>query len=264
VKLGFCGSIEQAALFREWGYDYVELALAPLAVLPDADFAAALTRLRQSGLPCLACNIFLPRSVRVTGNAVDPSANQRYLRIALGRAAELGAEIVVFGSSSSRNIPGGFPAAQALEQFQAFAGMAAGIAAENGIILTLEPLNATESNIINRVSEGLLIVSTVSHPHFKVMADYYHMLIEREDLTVLQMAGDNLQHVHTSNLLGHKIPLWDDQLQQGLLVRTLQAIGYRGNLSIEAGFRDDLAAEAQIARQMFRSLLAAHHGLTSA
>ena len=82
------------------------------------------------------------------------------------------------------------------------------------------------------------------------------MLIEREDLTALQMAGDNLRHVHTSTLLGRKIPLWDDQLQQGLLVRTLQTIGYGGNLSIEAGFRENLAAEAQIARQMFRALLA--------
>ena len=131
MKLGFCGSVDQAALVRDWGYDYIELALAPLAVLSDEDFTAALKILRQSDLPCLACNIFLPRSVRVTGDAADPAVNERYLRTALGRAARLGAEVVVFGSSGSRNIPGGFPAARALEQLRAFAAIAAGVAAEH-------------------------------------------------------------------------------------------------------------------------------------
>ncbi len=58
MKLGFCGGVDLASSIRSWGYDYVELALAPLAQQTDEEFAASLKTLKESGLPCLACNVF--------------------------------------------------------------------------------------------------------------------------------------------------------------------------------------------------------------
>jgi sugar phosphate isomerase/epimerase len=254
MKLGFCGGVDKAAEIKAWGYDYVELALAPLAALSDAAFAAARQTLCDSGLPCLACNVFLPGSVRVTGLAVDQAANRRYVEIALARAASLGAGVVVFGSSGARNLPTGLSGSQGLTQIIDFARMAAAIAEPLGITLVIEPLNATESNIINRVSEGLILVQAVNHPCFKVLADTYHMRIEHEDLTVLASAGSDLRHVHVSNLLGRKIPLVSDRIEHALLIQLLRSIKYTGHLSIEAGFRADQAAEACEALCLFREL----------
>ncbi|NLM78643.1 MAG: sugar phosphate isomerase/epimerase [Ruminococcaceae bacterium] len=255
MKLGFCGSVDIAADVKAWGYDYIELALSPLAQMSEEEFAAVRQKLQASGLPCLACNIFLPRSVPVVGPAVDREACIRYAETAVARAAAIGAKVIVFGSSGSRNVPAGFPYSRALAQLRDFAGIAAGIAARHEITIVMEPLNATESNIMNRVSEALVMMLAVDHPNFKVLADTYHMDIEHESLNALQMAGPDLRHIHVSTFLGRKIPLASDKVQLAALMQMLKAIGYQGNVSIEAGFREDQAAEAKEALAVLRELL---------
>jgi len=256
MKLGFCGGVDLASSIRSWGYDYVELALAPLAQQTDEEFAASLQTLRESGLPCLACNVFLPRSVPIVGPAVKREDCLAYAKKAVGRAAQLSAKVIVLGSAGSRNIPAGFPGSKALEQLRDFARIAAEEAAAYGITIVIEPLNMIESNIINRVSEGLLLALAVDHPNCKVLADTYHMQIEREGLEALAQAGSELRHVHVSTFLGRKIPLAADKEALKALFSQLQAIGYGGNVSIEAGFRNDQAAEATEALQVMRGLLA--------
>jgi len=255
MKLGFCGSVDLASDIRDWGYDYVELALSSLTQMTEDEFTAARHKLEASGLPCLACNVFLPRSVPVVGPAVDRTACSAYARTAMTRAAAVGAQVVVFGSSGSRNVPGGFPGKRALEQLRDFALLAAEEAASKNITVVMEPLNGTESNIINRVSEALILALAVNHPHFKVLADTYHMDIERESLAALQLAGSELRHIHVSTFLGRKIPLEADRQQLAMLMDMLKSIGYAGNVSIEAGFRSDQAAEAREALGILRSLL---------
>ncbi len=256
MKIGFCAGVEKAAEIKEWGFDFIELALAPLAQLNDEEFAHTLAVLRQSGLPCLACNVLLPGSIPVVGPRVDPDACRDYLTLALRRAASLGAGKVVFGSGGSRSVPGGFPASRALTQLIDFAGLAAGIAAQHQITIVLEPLNSIECNIVNRVSEALILAQAVNHPHFKVLADFYHMQVEQESLQSLVMAGADLRHVHIANCWGRKIPLAADAPQMAGLVSLLLEIGYTGDLSLEAGFRADQAAEARESLAIFHRLLA--------
>jgi len=256
MKFGFCGGIEQASLIKSWGFDYLEPALAPLAGLSEPDFAVVLKEYEKCGIPCLACNGFLPRSLQIVGTHVDDAANERYVRGALARASRLGAATVVFGSSGSRSIPAGFPAGRAWTQLTAFAAMAAPIAAIYGITLAFEPLNAIECNFINRAGEAWLLVQAVQQDHFKVLADYYHMMVEREDLAVLGFIGKDLCHVHTATLQGRKIPGFRDRLNQDNLIGALQNAGYTGNLSIEAGSWIDLNAEACESLAMFRQLIA--------
>lgn len=255
MKLGFCGNVDLASDIKSWGYDYVELALAALAQLTEDEFTAAQKKLEKSGLPCLACNVFLPRSVPVVGPAVDRNACVAYAKTAMMRAAAMGAQVVVFGSSGSRNIPGGFSGHRALEQIRDFALIAAEAAAPHDITVVMEPLNGTESNVINRVSEAMIMALAVNHPHFKVLGDTYHMDIERESLAAFQLAGPELRHVHVSTFLGRKIPLETDRQQLAMLMNMLKSIDYQGNVSIEAGHRADQAAEAREALGVLRSLL---------
>ena len=255
MKLGLCGTVEQAALIKACGYDYIEMNLSALTALSEADFYRTVHTLERNGLPCLACNVFMPGSVRITGKNVDPDATRQYVQAALTRAEQIGAKLVVFGSSAARSIPGGFPAGTALLQMLDFSIMAAEIAADHDLFLALEPLAPTECNLINRVSEGWILMHAVNHPHFKLLADTYHMAIGQEDLSVLEHVGPDLYHVHTSTI-GRKIPLDPDILPQRLLIQTLKSIGYDRTLSIEAGWRQDLETEAQEAQNLFRRLLA--------
>lgn len=255
MKLGFCGHVDLASEVKEWGYDYIELPLAPIAQLSQNEFEDALKKLNQSGLPCLACNVFLPGSISVVG----PNANQgicaQYAEKALSRAAALGAKIVVFGSAGSRNIPACFSYQRALVQIRDFAILAADAAKKYDITVLMEPLNSTESNVINKVSEAMMMAMAVNHPHFKVLADTYHMEIEKESLFALKIAGSELRHVHVSTLLGRKIPLISDKELLTSLFAMLHSINYEGNISVEAGFRKDQASEAKECLSLMRSLL---------
>lgn len=255
MKIGFCGSIDMAADIKEWGYDFVELALAPLAQLDEDEFTKALAKLADSKLPCLACNIFLPGSVRVTGPLADTEISAAYLDKALARAARLGARVIVFGSGGARSIPAGFSPAQARRQLRDFARLAAKKAAAHDLTIVMEPLNSMESNIINTVSEALLLALAVDEPNFKVLVDSYHMDLEKENLTALQMAGPDLYHVHISALLGRAIPVLSDKNNLAPFLTALKNIGYQGGISVEARDKGNLAAEAKEALQVIRSLL---------
>lgn len=255
MKIGFCAGVDQAAEVKAWGYDYIELPLAPLCQLSENDFTEARRKLEESGLPCLAVNVFLPKTLPVVGPNVDDKACAQYARTAIERASLLGARVIVFGSGNSRNIPAGFSGYRALEQIKTFAALSAKTAAKKSIRIVLEPLNTTESNVINRVSEALLMALAVDEPNFAALADTYHMLIENENFSVMEKAGPMLQHVHVSTLLGRKIPLQHDGLLLENLFSTLKKIDYSGNVSIEAGFRSDQAAEAKEASRLMRSFL---------
>ena len=112
--------LEYLARGRELGFDYVELPLAQFAALDEGAFESALRQVQESGLRCEACNNFLLQSVRVTGPGVDVADAERYVIMALGRAARLGARVVVFGSPWSRNVPPGFSGDEAWRQLVAF------------------------------------------------------------------------------------------------------------------------------------------------
>ena len=95
MRIGCC--IEATATERiehlaRLGYDYVELFLAPLAALPEDEFLAIVDRLGQTGIPCEACCIFYPRTVRLTGPDVDWAQVEDYDRRAIARAAQLARE----------------------------------------------------------------------------------------------------------------------------------------------------------------------------
>ena len=72
--------VEQLA---ELGYDYVELSLAHMMALSEAEFRALAGRVARSGIRCEACNNFYPRTVRLTGADVDWQQVQDYTARAL-------------------------------------------------------------------------------------------------------------------------------------------------------------------------------------
>lgn len=101
---------------KENGFDYVELPLAQIVDLNGNAFSSLKMKVEFMGLKCEACNNFFPANIRLTGDAADYSKIEEYLDKALGRAADLGVKVIVFGSPMSKNIPEGFPMDKAWSQ----------------------------------------------------------------------------------------------------------------------------------------------------
>ncbi len=236
IQIGCCCPLDQAEIARAAGFDYLECPLTSL--LPEeteAAFASVLASYQQSALPVLAFNIFLPGDLKVVGPAVDQPRLARYVQVALRRAQQIGAQLVVFGSGRSRSVPEDFPQTQGLDQLVDFLQTVAAVAAETGITIAIEPLNRKESNVINSVAEGVELARRVNQASIRVLADFYHMDEEAEPLEQIHQHAAWLAHIHVADTgrlapgSGHyPYPAFAEQLRQ---------IGYAGMISIECRWR---------------------------
>lgn len=237
---------------RPLGYDYVDLSMRDLVALPAPERTALATRLRDLGLPCEACNNLFPPEVRLTGPAADLAAALRFATDAVRAAAQVGASVIVFGSSGARNVPDGFAMERAWDQLRTLSLAMAPIAADHGITFALEHLNRGESNIITTVPEAVRLVREVAHPHFRLLMDAYHIRQENEDPAMLRDYASLIAHVHVAQEAARRFPAGEDAPLAAFFV-ALRATGYRGRVSIE-GFTTDFAGDSQRGLAVLRKL----------
>ncbi len=74
------------------------------------------------------------------------------------------------------------------------------VAASAGTLLLLEPLNRYETHLLNRLEQGVEIAERIGNPNVKIMADFFHMNIEEEQIPdSIKAAGSWIQHVHLAD-----------------------------------------------------------------
>lgn len=234
------------------GYDYIEFPLVQVMELPEKEFTALEKHLKHINVNSEALNVFFPGRIRLTGEHVQWEEIEAYAHSAIGRAARLGARIIVLGSARSRNIPEGFPRAQAWEQLIQVVQRLDPIAKAYGITIALEPLNKKESNILNTVEEALALVRQAERLNIQLLVDYYHLSLEEEPLENVFQAGSAIWHVHFARVEGRSFPTRMDEGYQAFF-DTLKDCGYDKRVSIEAVTRDILV-DAPQALQVLRRL----------
>jgi len=238
IRIGICAGVDKLETVAALGYDYMETSLSAIAAMTEDEYEELVRRVDASSIRIEACNGMLPARVRVTGPDVSAQQQHQYLDHAFARARRLGVEVVVFGSSGARNVPEGFDYGTAYRQVNNFLRLAHGHAQDYGIKIVIEPLRRRESNILNLVSEANLICGMLQLPTVGVLGDTYHMAVNSEPLDVFAQAGPRLWHVHTANAIGRKLPKAGDGEDYEAIFRALNAAGYEGRLSCEAGAED--------------------------
>lgn len=213
------------------GYDFIEVALAPMKLEDDASFAAAKEAIVSTKFPRPVYNQFLPPGLLVIGPDVDGARVRRYL----SRVAEIirlgGGHMVVFGSGWARNVPEGWSRQDADRQFLEMIGWSVDAFAPFGITLALESQNKTETNYMTTLGEAVAIADTVHRADVRVITDTYHLHMEQEPLSVVTAAFHQLSHVHVSDSERH-LP-GDGAYDFGTCFRHLHSLGYQHHLSIE-------------------------------
>lgn len=213
------------------GYDFVELPLAQVMDLENGEFVRLVEELQELSLPCACFNNFFPAFLRITGKEAAPSGVlDAYLEKALYRAAVLGADKVIFGSSGAKNIPEGFPYDRAYEQLIGVLRRVAAIAKPLGITVGLEPLNNLEGNLIRNLEESARLMKDVASTQIRMMVDYYHFSMEKEKPETLGRYRDKIIHVHIASPGCRTFPGREDMK----FLTILEKGGYSGGVSIEA------------------------------
>jgi D-psicose/D-tagatose/L-ribulose 3-epimerase len=259
VKIGMCAPIDKAAVVAAMGFDYLEPIVFPLAALDEGAFSALVEHVHVLPIHCAAFNMFFPRDMMIVGPKADAKRTATYVARAVSRVAALGAEVLVVGSGASRMVPPGWDAERGMMQFVDTLRCVGTEAAKHGIIAVIEPLNTRESNIVNSVAEGQRLAIRVGHPSVKLLADFYHMRLESEDMENILRAGTMLRHAHIANSDGRRFPRERSEDRYDDFFAALKAIGYQGMLSAEP-MSGDLESEAPGSLALFRRM-AADHGL---
>lgn len=228
--------------------EYLEFPVA--AVSPEgseSDFVDLQRRLDGAALKVEAFNGFLPGHHRITGPDVDLGKVLAFCGVALPRCKALGGDVVVLGSAGARKVPDGFDLLEAERQFVAFCREVAPIAAQAGITICIEPLNAREDNLILSVAHGARIVDEVAQPSIQLLADFYHMMEENEPLENVVEAGGRLRHTHLADV-GRVAPGFAVGAEADFtgFFRALKASGYEGSTpsarcSFEGSYDDMLS-----------------------
>jgi sugar phosphate isomerase/epimerase len=269
VRFAVCNEMFQgweiADVFRfcaELGYDGVELQPSTIApsifALSQERRKAIAQAAKRDGITVAGFHWLLTSPPGLHVNHPDPAIRSRtvtYLEALIRACAELGGEVLVFGSPEQREILPPLSREEGVElSLEAFA--ACGRAAEEaGVFFCLEPL--TGSGFISSVAEAVDLVRQVGSPGLRLMVDVKSMC--REQLPIpdlVRMAAPYLKHLHAND----ENPTGGPALGPGMggttdfvpLFRALNEVGFEGYVSVEA-FDWSLGPE-EVARQSLHAL----------
>ncbi|MGD1887865.1 MAG: sugar phosphate isomerase/epimerase family protein [Cohaesibacteraceae bacterium] len=209
------------------GFDFVEVALLDPPMV-DADHSRAL--FERSGIHAV-CSLGLPEACWPSR---DPEPGIAFLRVALDKAAAMGAEAltgVTYGGIGERS---GMPPTEAeLDNVARCLEEAAKHAKTLGIAFGIEPVNRYETHLLNTGQQAVEMVERVGAGNMFVHLDTYHMNIEEKGVANgILAARDHLRYIHLSEsdrgVPGKGTCDWDE------IHAALAAIGFKGGLAMES------------------------------
>ncbi len=255
MRFGICTSLDNVNRLAEVGYDYIELGVRS-ALMPEADetkFEKIRERVANAPIKPEAYAGFIPGDIRVVGDSVDLPRLSRYVENACRRAKQIGGEIIVYGSSGSRNVADGYSEERALTQIAEFLDMSADHAEAHGMIIAIEPICMKEGNILRTVADGLAMAKRVNRNAIKVLADLYHVWQEDEPMQDIVDAASYLAHVHIAEPVKRSYP-GNDDFDFSDFFTALNGAGYNGRVSCECKF-DNFETDIETALKTMKSYI---------
>ena len=249
----------QCRLIAEIGYTGIEaapFALADRITDVTAERRAELRKTTENhGLQIIGLHWLLAKTEGLHLTTADETvrkATAEYL-IELGHAcADLGGDLMVFGSPFQRNV------ADDMTQDQAYANAAEVFRAslpalaDRGVRICMEPLTSKETNFVNTCADAMRLVEMVAAPNLCLHQDVKAMLGAETDSVpaLIDRYANDVGHFHVNdtNLLGPGM----GETDYVPILSALRDSGYSGWVSVEVF---DYAPGAEtIARQSFEYL----------
>ncbi|NLD88158.1 MAG: sugar phosphate isomerase/epimerase, partial [Clostridiales bacterium] len=145
---------------------------------------------------------------------------------------------VVFGSGGFRRMPENLSRERVFELVSCFLVLLEGIARENSITVVIEPLNLSETNIINTTEEAMEYISALSLPNLCLLVDLYHFYRENEPMERVYEYGKYIKHVHIAEPTKRGFMTLQDEYNYTPFFKALRDIEYKGSIVFEGGGGD--------------------------
>lgn len=218
---------------KEYGFDIIEVCVEDPTTI---DTAAIRQRLEKAGIAATVCGAFGPDRDLSSDDAPVRENGIAYLKRCADIAAELGADIVVGPMYSAvgrtRMAEPSERAAQRTLAAESIRG-AADHAARMNVRLAIEPLNRFETDLINTVDQGLVLVDEIGRANVGLLLDTFHMNIEEKDIpAALRRAKGRIFEFHACS--SDRGTPGEDHLPWPEIVRALKDIDYSDAVVVEA------------------------------
>ncbi len=266
MKFGICQELfvdwdweKQCDLIAEIGYKGIELAPFAFAERPSDISAEQRASLRKTaedrGLQIFGLHWLLAKTegLHLTTSDATVRKNTADYLVELGElCADLGGDLMVFGSPFQRNIEEGMSRDQAYANAAEVFRNCLPAIGKRGVRICMEPLTTKETDFVNTCAEALELIDMVGADNFVLHQDVKAMLgAETESIPELIHKYDTRTghfHVNDSNLLGPGM----GETDYHPILKALKESRYDGWISVEV-FDYEPGSEF-IARESFRYL----------
>lgn len=249
-KYCFCNEIireyswaEQCEIMAEAGYSGVEIAPFTLVSQGVQEIGAAarqqmVSDMKNNGIECAGLHwLFTPPPEGLHFTTRDNQIRQKsvdYLSALIDFCADLGGEVMIFGSPNQRSTVDGVTVPEAMDYFADGLAQVADQARQRNVMILVEPLSMDQTNVVNTLADSMEIVNKVNHPAISTMFDIHNTADESEPMDVLiREYIDHIHHVHVQNMDGTVI--MQDQIPDNFIrvFEELKTLNYNKWVSLE-------------------------------
>lgn len=206
----------------------------PTPTPSDADINEFVAALDRAGIKLTGLNFY----------AGDMPGGERGVLSQPGRAEEFRANIdpvlkiaratgcKAFNALYGNRVDGENPAAQDREGVESLRKAADAVAAIDGVVL-LEPVSGTPAYPLKTAAEALAIIEKVNRPNVKLLADFYHLAANGDDVaSVIEEHAADFGHIQIADHPGRNEPGTGDLPLERWIERSSE-LGYDGVIGLE-------------------------------
>ena len=216
------------------GFDYVELPFSQISALNEKELEELKGILKT--IPCKASNLFFPPSLTLVGANMDVAGIQQYLQRMLPLASELGIQNLVFGNGGARKIPENESRETVWANLRTIVELMEKYATESKVMVSVEPLNSGETNIINSYGEAVELTKGLEY--VATMIDSYHIATDKQNFDDVYNSPSQMKHLHTAYPIGRMIPQpTDNTVEYSQFIQMVKQLNYNDKISVEGAVK---------------------------
>ena len=244
-------SVSYFPLFKEWGFDFVEIAVEEPSNIDPVFIRSELDR---NNLECCSVCAATGPGRDLRGNRKEQVTSLEYVKSLIDIAPVLGSNLVagpIYSSVGRAELVAENDKKRQWDLVIENLKELCEYASLNQVKLAIEPLNRYETDFINTCEQALQMIKDVGSESLFVHLDAFHMNLEEKDpgMAIIK-AADRLALLHASG--SDRGTPGGDQINWDRIFYALDKINYEGDIVIES-FTPDvkiIAKAASIWRQV--------------
>ncbi|MCD6394195.1 MAG: TIM barrel protein [Planctomycetes bacterium] len=233
---------EQCKIVVGAGYTGIEIAPFTLVMDGVAEITATqrqemVKAMTDNGLKCAGLHWLLaPPPTGLHFTTPDDAVRAKsvdYLNELIDFCGDLGGKAMIFGSPKQRNTVG-ISIDEAKKHFADGLAAVADHAQSRGVQVLIEPLDKTQTDVVNTTAEAMELVEKIDHPAIQTMFDFHNTVDETETFEeIITNYFEFIQHVHVMEMDGTYLGTGDAATKYVKAFQTLKDLGYNKWVSLE-------------------------------